>query len=168
LIDDCIDIACRCSLSEFDVGRWALGVRRSLPAFRGTSIIPHFGQLPGSFVTTSGCMTQVYCCADAGSAAQFAAKNAAMSRQRVVAFKVAIIRMNWFRIPEDHAAGCPAGLLRRGSELAAARYFAQQLRPMPQQAWPPQQLADPDVALALPTSARALMIINRYFMESSC
>jgi len=28
----------------------------------GTSFIPHFGQLPGWSITTSGCITQVYFC----------------------------------------------------------------------------------------------------------
>jgi hypothetical protein len=37
-----------------------------------------------------------------------------------------------------------------------------------QQAPLPQQSAEREVALAVPTSARAAMIIKKYFMESSC
>jgi hypothetical protein len=44
-------------------------------------------------------------------------------------------------------------------------YFAQQLILIRQQLPPPQQSAEREVALAVPTSARAAMIINRYFME---
>src|SRR2546423_9286060 len=47
--------------SDFGVGRWTLDVGRFLSSdFIGTSGIPHFGQLPGASITTSGCMMQVY------------------------------------------------------------------------------------------------------------
>src|SRR5215216_4899812 len=45
----------------FDVERWTLDVRRFF-SFSGTSFIPHFGQLPGWSVMTSGCIGQVYFC----------------------------------------------------------------------------------------------------------
>ena len=44
----------------------SLDVEGLLFDFKGTSVIPHFGQLPGWSITTSGCITQVYFCAEAG------------------------------------------------------------------------------------------------------
>jgi hypothetical protein len=46
-------------------------------------------------------------------------------------------------------------------------YFAQQ-PPPGQQAPPPQQSAVREVAVAVPSVARAIVIINRYFISSSC
>jgi hypothetical protein len=63
----------------------------------------------------------------------------------------------------------PAGFLRRGLRLTiSCGYFAQQLKLTRQQAPPPQQSAEREVALAVPISAIAATIINRYFIESSC
>jgi tetratricopeptide (TPR) repeat protein len=47
-------------------------------------------------------------------------------------------------------------------------YFAQQGSLIGQQPPSPQQSAEREVALAVPTSARAAMIANKYLMESSC
>ena len=58
--------------------------------------------------------------------------------------------------------------LRIAKRLQVAAYFAQQGILIGQQPPPPQQSAELEVALAVPTSARAAMIIKRYFMESSC
>jgi hypothetical protein len=57
-------------------------------------------------------------------------------------------------------------MLRPAKQLQGCDYFAQQLVFTRQQA-PPQQSAEREVALAVPTSARAATILNRYFMESS-
>lgn len=56
-----------------------------------------------------------------------------------------------------------------GARLASDRaYFAQQPRLSGQQLPPPQQAAEREVALAVPTSAKAARIVSRYFIESSC
>jgi hypothetical protein len=56
----------------------------------------------------------------------------------------------------------PAGL-----RLAVSRaYFVQQGRLTRQQPPPPQQSAEREVAFAVPISASAATIINRYFIES--
>jgi hypothetical protein len=75
-----------------------------------------------------------------------------------------LVGLSVFRATET-----PAEFLRRGFRLAIrCDYFAQQLNLTRQQAPPPQQSAEREVALAVPTSAMAAPIINRYFIESSC
>jgi hypothetical protein len=53
----------------------------------------------------------------------------------------------------------------RAKRLQSGAYFAQQGILIRQQLPPPQQSAELEVALAVPTSARAAMIANRYFIE---
>ena len=66
-------------------------------------------------------------------------------------------------VPENET---PAGFLQRGPVIIVrCDYFAQQLVFTRQQAPPPQQSAEREVALAVPTSARAATILNRYFIE---
>jgi hypothetical protein len=63
----------------------------------------------------------------------------------------------------------PRRIAPPGVRLTISRgYFAQQLNLSRQQAPPPQQSAEREVAFAVPTSAIAATIINKYFIESSC
>jgi hypothetical protein len=66
----------------------------------------------------------------------------------------------------------PAGFLQRGLVLTNSRaYFLQQALCALQQAPPLQQPATAErngVALDVPISARAAVIINRYFIKSFC
>jgi hypothetical protein len=63
----------------------------------------------------------------------------------------------------------PRRISPTGARLTINRgYFAQQLELTTQQTPPPQQSAEREVALAVPTSAIAAKIMNRYFIESSC
>jgi hypothetical protein len=61
----------------------------------------------------------------------------------------------------------PRRISPAGARLTTGRaYFAQQPALTRQQAPPPQQSAEREVAFAVPTSARAATIINRYFIKS--
>jgi hypothetical protein len=63
----------------------------------------------------------------------------------------------------------PRRISPAGARLTISRaYSAQQLDWTRQQTPPPQQSAEREVALAVPTSTIAATIINRYFIESSC